>query len=262
MFLKVLKYDLKFDYKNLIIFYILSLFFALTGRICSLFDNSGIMLIISKINNGIVIAMFVNIVINNLLRVWVRFVLNFYKDESYLTHTLPVEKNILYLSKIVSGIITMLSSTIIIILCLFICYYSKENIELLKSSIDFVANMYESSVASFITRVFFLVFTELTFILITGYLGIIIGHKSNNGKMLKSCIYGFIFYMLSSLLVLLSVYVSGLFNSDIMNLFTSTNIMMSVFKMLIFIVTIVYFILIIIEYLVGLKEINKGVNID
>lgn len=262
MFLKVLKYDLKFDYKNLIIFYILSLFFALTGRICSLFDNSGIMLIISKINNGIVIAMFVNIVINNLLRVWARFVLNFYKDESYLTHTLPVEKNILYLSKIVSGIITMLSSTIVIILCLFICYYSKENIELLKSSIDFVANMYESSVASFITRVFFLVFTELTFILITGYLGIIIGHKSNNGKMLKSCIYGFIFYMLSSLLVLLSVYVSGLFNSDIMNLFTSTNIMMSVFKMLIFIVTIVYFILIIIEYLVGLKEINKGVNID
>lgn len=262
MFLKVLKYDLKFDYKNLIIFYILSLFFALTGRICSLFDNSGIMLIISKINNGIVIAMFVNIVINNLLRVWARFVLNFYKDESYLTHTLPVEKNILYLSKIVSGIITMLSSTIVIILCLFICYYSKENIELLKSSIDFVANMYESSVASFITRVFFLVFAELTFILITGYLGIIIGHKSNNGKMLKSCIYGFIFYMLSSLLVLLSVYVSGLFNSDIMNLFTSTNITMSVFKMLIFIVTIVYFILIIIEYLVGLKEINKGVNID
>lgn len=262
MFLKVLKYDLKFDYKNLIIFYILSLFFALTGRICSLFDNSGIMLIISKINNGIVIAMFVNIVINNLLRVWARFVLNFYKDESYLTHTLPVEKNILYLSKIVSGIITMLSSTIVIILCLFICYYSKENIELLKSSIDFVANMYESSVASFITRVFFLVFTELTFILITGYLGIIIGHKSNNGKMLKSCIYGFIFYMLSSLLVLLSVYVSGLFNSDIMNLFTSPNVTMSVFKMLIFIVTIVYFILIIIEYLVGLKEINKGVNID
>ena len=262
MFLKVLKYDLKFDYKNLIIFYILSLFFALTGRICSLFDNSGIMLIISKINNGIVIAMFVNIVINNLLRVWARFVLNFYKDESYLTHTLPVEKNILYLSKIVSGIITMLSSTIVIILCLFICYYSKENIELLKSSIDFVANMYESSVASFITRVFFLVFAELTFILITGYLGIIIGHKSNNVKMLKICIYGFIFYMLSSLLVLLSVYVSGLFNSDIMNLFTSTNIMMSVFKMLIFIVTIVYFILIIIEYLVGLKEINKGVNID
>ena len=262
MFLKVLKYDLKFDYKNLIIFYILSLFFALTGRICSLFDNSGIMLIISKINNGIVIAMFVNIVINNLLRVWARFVLNFYKDESYLTHTLPVEKNILYLSKIVSGIITMLSSTIVIILCLFIYYYSKENIELLKSSIDFVANMYESSVASFITRVFFLVFTELIFILITGYLGIIIGHKSNNGKMLKSCIYGFIFYMLSSLLVLLSVYVSGLFNSDIMNLFTSTNVTMSVFKMLIFIVTIVYFILIIIEYLVGLKEINKGVNID
>ena len=82
MLLKVLKYDLKFTYKNLIIFYSLSLFFALLGRICGLFDNSGIMLILSKINNGIAVSMLVSVLINNLMRVWARLVLNFYKDSS------------------------------------------------------------------------------------------------------------------------------------------------------------------------------------
>src|SRR5574344_1912963 len=100
MLLKVLKYDLKFTYKNLIIFYTLSLVFALLGRICSIFDTSGIMLILSKINNGITISMIVSVIINNLMRVWARLVLNFYKDESYLTHTLPVKKSTLYLSKV------------------------------------------------------------------------------------------------------------------------------------------------------------------
>lgn len=262
MFLKVLKYDLKFSYKNLIIFYILALFFAFTGRILSLFDNSGIMLILSKINNGIIVTIFINVLINNLFRVWGRFVLNFYKDESYLTHTLPVDKNTLYLSKVVNGIVTMLSSVAVIILSIFICYYSKSNIELLKSSIDFITNVYDISVVGFLLQVFLLILVEFIFILMTGYLGVILGYKSNNNKMIKSLVYGFILYIASSLFMLLIVYISGLFNTDIMNLFTSVNMSFGVFKSLIFIVMIVYIILIVFEYIIGLKEINKGVNID
>ena len=152
MLLKVLKYDLKFTYKNLIIFYTLSLFFALLGRICGIFDNSGIMLILSKINNGVAISMIVSVIINNLMRVWARLVLNFYKDESYLTHTLPVKKSTLYLSKVLCGIITMLTSTVVIAASLLICYYSKENIELLKNSLNLVASLYESSITSLILQ--------------------------------------------------------------------------------------------------------------
>ncbi len=158
MLLKVLKYDLKFTYKNLIIFYTLSLFFALLGRICGIFDNSGIMLILSKINNGIAISMIVSVIINNLMRVWARLVLNFYKDESYLTHTLPVKKSTLYLSKVLCGIITMLTSTVVIATSLLICYYSKENIELLKNSLNLVASIYESSITSLVLQMFTLVF--------------------------------------------------------------------------------------------------------
>lgn len=262
MLLKVLKYDLKFTYKNLIIFYSLSLFFALLGRICGLFDNSGIMLILSKINNGIAVSMLVSVLINNLMRVWARLVLNFYKDESYLTHTLPVKKSTLYLSKVLCGLITMLTSTIVIAASLLICYYSKENIELLKNSLNIVANLYESSITNLLLQVYTLLFLEFTFILLTGYIGIILGHKSNNNKMLKSCLYGFLTYMALSIIILLVVYVSGLFNSDIMNIFTSTTLTLTTFKSILLIVMITYTVLIIIEYIVGLKTVESGVNID
>lgn len=262
MLLKVLKYDLKFTYKNLLIFYSLSLFFALLGRICGLFDNSGIMLILSKINNGIAVSMLVSVLINNLMRVWARLVLNFYKDESYLTHTLPVKKSTLYLSKVLCGLITMLTSTMVIAASLLICYYSKENIELLKNSLNIVANLYESSITNLLLQVFTLIFLEFTFILLTGYIGIILGHKSNNNKMLKSCLYGFLTYMALSIIILLVVYVSGLFNSDIMNIFTSTTFTLTTFKSILLIVMITYTVLIIIEYIVGLKTVESGVNID
>ena len=34
------------------------------------------------------------------MRMWVRFRSNFYGDESYLTHTLPIKREVLYTSKI------------------------------------------------------------------------------------------------------------------------------------------------------------------
>ena len=90
MLKKLLKYDLKDVYKILIIFYALSLFFDVLTRMFLNIDNSFILQVIGKICSGTTIAMIFNILINNLMRLWVRFKNNFYGDESYLTHTLPV----------------------------------------------------------------------------------------------------------------------------------------------------------------------------
>ena len=262
MLLKVLKYDLKFTYKNLIIFYTLSLFFALLGRICSIFDTSGIMLILSKINNGIAISMIISVIINNLMRVWARLVLNFYKDESYLTHTLPVKKSTLYLSKVLCGIITMLTSTLVIAVTILICYYSKENIELLKNSLNLVASLYESSITSLILQIFTLLFLEFTFIILTGFDALILGHKSNDNKMIKSVIYGLVIYMIFNVLLLLIVYLLGTFNTDIMAIFSHESIKIETIKILLNVIMIVYVIYLIILYLFGIKEFKKGVNVE
>lgn len=98
MLKKLLKYDLKSIYKVLIVFYSLSLFFAILTRIFLNIENSFIMDVIGKVCSGTTIAMIFNILINNLMRLWVRFNGNLYGDESYLTHTLPCnKKNIIFI---------------------------------------------------------------------------------------------------------------------------------------------------------------------
>ena len=96
MLKKLIKSDLKDVYKILVIFYGLSLFFAILTRLFLSIENSFIMEVIGKICSGVTISMMFNILINNLMRLWVRFKHNFYGDESYLTHTLPVDKKTLY----------------------------------------------------------------------------------------------------------------------------------------------------------------------
>ena len=56
--------------------------------------------IIGEICQGAMFSMMISAIINNLMRMWVRFKQNLYGDESYLTHTLPVTKASIYLSKI------------------------------------------------------------------------------------------------------------------------------------------------------------------
>ena len=150
MLKKLLKYDLKWCYKPLLVFYILAIFFSTIVRIVESFEQSLIVLIIDKICCGVVIAMIINILINCFMRNWARFVRNIYKDESYLTHTLPVSKNKIYLSKILTAIITLLTSFIVIIACLAIATLNKDTWIILKESLEQSAIYFDSSVFSLI----------------------------------------------------------------------------------------------------------------
>ena len=71
---KLLKYDLKWIYKLIVIYYGLALVFALIGRGLSLIDNSLVFDVISKISCGTSVAMMFNILINNIIRIWVRYI--------------------------------------------------------------------------------------------------------------------------------------------------------------------------------------------
>ena len=157
---KLLKYDLKWLYKVLIVFYILALIFSLIGRGFNSIENSVLFNILAQISFGIAISMMVSSLINCLMRSWVRFIYNTYKDESYLTHTLPVKKNTIYLSKVLTSIICMLTTTIIIGVCLFICYYSEANIEALKSMLELAADTYNTTVINLLLIIFAVLFLE------------------------------------------------------------------------------------------------------
>ncbi len=263
MLKKLLKYDLKDVCKGLIVFYALALIFSVLTRIFFLFDNSTILNIVGHICSGVTISMFFNIIINSIIRCWVRFKKNIYGDESYLTHTLPIKKETQYLSKFLTAVISMFLGFLVILACLFIAYYSKENLEIVKQSLEFMANLYSSTVIGLLLIIFTVVFLEMLFMLIVGYTGLIIGHKFNNNKMLKTFFSGFIIYMVKSGVSLLIMFLLALFNPDIMNLFITNNITdINIMKTMMYIAIIIYIVYIAVLYVVNVKLFKKGVNVD
>lgn len=262
MLKKLLKYDLKWCYKPLLVFYILAIFFSIITRVVESFEQTLIVLIIDKICSGVVIAMIINIMINCFMRNWVRFIRNIYKDESYLTHTLPVSKNKIFLSKFLTAIITLLTSFIVIIICIAIVCLNKDTWIILKDSLEQSAIFFNSSVFSLIAVLIVTIFFEFLFMLMSGILGIVIGHKSNNLKIVKSIIIGFGIYMILSAISLIALYIAGLLNSDIMSIFNNIEVSSNAMKSTMMVGIFVYAIYIFIVYLVGNKLLNKGVNVD
>jgi len=263
MLKKLLKYDLKNVYKVLVVFYLLSIFFATLTRIFLYVDNSFVFEIIGKICSGTTIAMFFNIIINNMMRLWVRFKTNFYSDESYLTHTLPVNKKTLYLSKTLTSIITLITSALVICISLFIAYYSKENILLVKNLLLPLATVYDSTIIAIILEFILVFFLEIMNMIQSGYVGIVLGHKRNNNKTAFSILFGFITYLLTQVFVILVVFLFALFNQDLMNLFYTVDALsISTIKACIYLAIFVYTLNIFILYFVNIKLFNKGVNVD
>lgn len=261
---KLLKYDLKWCYKpTLLIFYIMSILSAIITRLVNLIDNSFIFYIIGKICIGVTIAMIVNVLINNFMRVWARVRINLYKDEAYLTHTLPISRGKIFLAKTWAAIITMITSFLVILLTLFIAFFTKDTWQILKEYMESTALYFNSSVSSVVIVLAVTVFCEFLFLMMAGILGIVIGNRSNNLKLLKSVIFGVLLYMIASSLSIAGVYVAGLINPEVMELFNSTtNISTKSLKIVSYFAIGIYLVYDVIYYFIGKKVLNKGVNVD
>ena len=261
---KLLKYDLKYMIKNMTIFYILSIFFAITTRILFNMNKSIVINIIGQISVGCMFAMVANIIINTMMRSWVRFRDSLYKDEAYLTHTLPVTKNELYNSKFIQTLIFFFISFIAILISLFIAYYSKDNWLALTNYIKTITTGLNMSTSFFVIMFITLISLEVFNAIQCGFLGIILGHKKNNGKLGYSVLFGFIIYLLAQTLVLALVFVYGLFDSSVMELFKTATVSIDVeaFKVLAILASLLYVIIIFVMSIICKITLNKGVNIE
>ena len=260
---KVLKYDLKWVYKGVGVFYILSFIFSIIGRGLNEIENSALYSILAKISFGFAISMMVNSLINCLMRLWARFIRNMYKDESYLTHTIPVPRKTIYISKVLAGLITIFTTTIVIIVCLYICYYSEANMEILKTLLELAASTYNTTVVKLLLLVAVVIYLEIMFMLLIGYTGIILGYKSNKNKIIRTLVYSFILYMVTQIFTLVVIYIYGLFNPNVMNIINTTDIInIDAIKTVMYVGIGTYVAYIIFYYWLGKKQLEKGVNVD
>ena len=255
MLKKLLKYDLKWILKVEYIWSAITIIFAVLTRLTSLLNESVITSIIKAVLTSITITGMLNVLFNGIIRTWIRVKNNLYKDEAYLTHTLPVESKTILSSKVLAGIITMLYGVTIITISFFIAFYNESLINYIKESMQIVATTLNSS----ITKILLI----LSFILMVGITGIIKGHEANNGKVIKSVLYSGIYWMSFSALSLLIVYLISLANKDMNVLFTGAGVISySALKLFLLLVIIIYTIYIIVLYFISKHELNKGVNID
>lgn len=264
MLSKLLKYDLKYMIKNMSIFYVLAIFFAITTRILFNVEQSIIINIIGQISVGCMFAMLANILINTIMRSWVRFRDSLYKDEAYLTHTLPVTKNELYNSQFIQMLTFFFISFNVILISLFIAYYSKDNWIVITNYIKTITTGLNMSTSFFVVMFITLIFLEVFNAIQCGLYGMILGHKKNNGKLGYSVLFGFIIYLLVQTLVLTLVFVYGLFDSSVMELFKTATVSIDVqaFKVLAIVASLLYLVIIFIMSILCKKELNKGVNIE
>ena len=263
MLTRLLKYDLKYMIKNMSVFYILALFFSILSRILFELKGSVITDIISGISVGCMFSMLGSILINTMMRSWVRFNDSIYKDESYLTHTLPVSKNDIYNSKFIQALIVFIVGFAVILLSLFISYYTKERWQSLISLVNGLSKGLDTNTTILIISMIAVIFLEIFNAIQCGFFGLIAGHKKNNRKMIYSVVFGFIAYLFSQNMVLFLTFIFGLFNSDIMALFKNdTVINPTSLKLLMFLAIILYLVIIFVMSVICKKEFNKGVDVE
>ena len=166
---RLLKYDLKANFKFLAIFYVLALVFAIITRVLFAVNDSLFLTILAHIFNGATISMMASILINSLMRAWVYFKGNLYGDEGYLMHTLPVPRKCLYLSKFLMGLIILTASTLIVVAAMAIAWLTPESFEGLKSFLVPMAEVLDSTVIEMVVLTIFLVFLEVLVMLLSGY---------------------------------------------------------------------------------------------
>ncbi len=265
MLKKLLKYEIKNTIKFLVIFYSIAVIFAVITRILFAFEDSSFMVyFFGQFCQGITISMMCSALFNNIIRLWVRFRQNFYGDESYLTHTLPVTKGTLYAAKFINSIVSLLITMVVSGICLFIMYYANHIGESIKSFVFPAADLYGTSTITLILVFILLLFLQFFNILQCGYTGIVLGHKANSKKIGLSVLFSGIIYMISQAVSILFMLVGAFYDTRIFELFTELNPIIPpvVLKHLVIITVISSTVVIIVNYLISIKVFKKGVNVD
>lgn len=266
MLIKLLKYDLKWTIKNIDIFLGLGLFFGIVGRILELSFDSLFFDVVIGICKGAGLSLTISALVNAIIRSWVRLTINLYKDEAYLSNTLPIKRSVHLLSKCLNAIICVLIVMIVLVINLFIMYYSKETLEWLKSSLNILSSTFDTSVIGFFIIMIGVVLLEVLFIIGCGYFGIIFGHIHNYNKGFYSFLYGFISYLACTLFTVILLMIGTVFNEGLHTIIFMENsvstIDFSLIRGIMIFAFVVYAVYVGILYVVCNYRFKKGINID
>ncbi len=120
MLLKLMKYDLKSILKKMVFYYIVVVGLAILSKVLLLiFENTRFVAIAGLPT----VIFFLSLSLCNTVTMiisMIRYYKNMLSDEGYLTHTLPVKRNSILLSKLLSTVIAEIISILVMVISVFI----------------------------------------------------------------------------------------------------------------------------------------------
>ena len=259
MLKKLIKYDFLWMNRNMVIIFAITAILSVLTRIASNYTDSAMGDLIFGILRGFTIAAFANVVINSVIRIWERFRQSFYKDEAYLTHTLPVSKNTLYDSKTLSGLGAIVLSLIVVIACFFIAFWNHDMYEYFRSVFK------DGDMTFIVFGIFITAALEAIYAVNVGMFSLTVGHRFNNGRIARSVILGIFLYFALQSILLAIIYGVGMFDDSIKAMFGDASdvvIGFSTYRTLIIICDCLYLAITTALYLAGRKIFSKGVNVE
>lgn len=263
MLKKMLKYDLSGYYKFMYPFFGLAIFFALLTRLFLNFEGSLIMQILGEIVKGACFSMFCSALINNFMRLMVRFRQSVYGDESYLLHTLPVKRETVYHAKMVTVLITTVSSFLLAFVCMALMFCRDGFLQNLKDWMAQLTQVTGGNVGLLAVGLVLLLWLEFVNLLQCTFSGIILGNRRADKKLGFSFLFAAVMFMVSQGVTSLSIGVLAIFHSEVRNLFTQNQMPSAeTFGLLIWIFVGVYALVVAGVWAFNRKALKRGVDVE
>lgn len=259
MLRKLIKYDLLWINRMMVFYYAIAIVLSVLTRIASSFTDSAMGNIIYDILRGVTIAAFVNVIVNAAIRIWVRFRQNHYKDEAYLTHTLPVTRGHLYDSKALSALISILLALMVTITCFFISFWNDDLYQYFRYLVD------NGDIGFILGGIFITAVLEVIYAVAVGIFGIVLGHRANNNRVVNSVAIGMGLYFALQAVLVIVIYVVGFFDDSIKAMFSNSptnSISFDSYRILLIAADTAYLVLNAGLCFAGKKLFKKGANVD
>lgn len=267
----LLKYDLKAIYKPLLIYAVSLIICAIIARLTEIqysdlppyeATTPVFITIIRVISQNAFYALSIGLIVTAFIRIWRRLATNFYGDESYLTHTLPVAPKTLWNSKFLASFIIILACIVVIMLGIFIIYYSPENFQNFALSLDPTNGGYQGSALAFTVLVTVAAFSQFLFMVQAGQTGIILGNRADNHRTVYAIVIGLVIYYASGLISLVFVILWAALDSTFANNLFSDTMSNDLIPQILIAATVLYISFTAITFFISRQALQKGINIE
>ena len=217
MLIKLLKYDIKNEFRSLLPVYLLALGLPIVLRILNMLNEMWpILATFVGITTFVYVLVVVGIFAWTLIVSIKHFYTNVLKDEGYLTNTLPVTRNQIVLSKEITSALTIVVSTIIAIISLFIAFYYGDIKEFL-SSITVTFEIQGVSVTHLVYLFIILMLLSYISQMQIFFLSMMLGQTRNTNKVMFSIVFAILIYTVLQIASLVVLGLDYLIAPDIMD---------------------------------------------